>query len=403
VAAVAHLFSDRPEAIERVLAVSGLGLGVVATGAVYAATRALASRSVAVGAAFLFAATSIANRYGSVGNGDHHAFVATIAAGWLAAAMHFARGDLDRRATLALAAALATLRAAMLLGWAGSLLYVGIADGVLGVLLVLSGDARRLAAFGAGALASAAIATPVVLCWDEISGGPWSAITLSWLHVAMVSLIGVGSLAVAAVERARPSVSLRARTLRLAALTAFAAFVGAIALGSSLARSGIAGGLRFLGQTDAAGINTYEQLPLFSIGGRHALKPPQLLLGWWVYLLPIAPLLVAALPRARAHRPVALLLAAWSACASSCSRARRCGSRTISLRPPPSAARCCSPKPWSGSARAVRSRPASRRPSGSPPPGPRSSMPPRTARRRSPGSMAARPPAIRCSTPSAAR
>jgi hypothetical protein len=38
------------------------------------------------------------------------------------------------------------------------------------------------------------------------------------------------------------------------------------------------------------------------------------LLGWWVYLIPIAPLLVALVPRERECRPAAFVLAAWSVC-----------------------------------------------------------------------------------------
>ncbi|RIL03439.1 MAG: hypothetical protein DCC71_15230, partial [Proteobacteria bacterium] len=216
VAGVARALGAGVDAVPRVLAWAGPVLGLLAVPAVFAATRVLAGAGTALAAAAIFASFGSANIYGAVGNGDHHAFVATLAAIWLALALDFVAPGRSRARLAAVACGLFAVRTAMLLGWNGSLLYLGIADGAVAVACAALGDVRRSAWLGAGALASAAVAAGFVASMPTPLGGPFSSTILSWLHVAIETALGVSLLASAALEARRPAASPVAGAARLA-------------------------------------------------------------------------------------------------------------------------------------------------------------------------------------------
>lgn len=308
VAATARLLGA--SGIDYVLAWSGPVLGTLAVFAVFAAARTIAGALPSLIAALLYAGFGITIAYSIVGGGDHHGFVSLLGAAWLALALGFVSPSAGPRRVRLLAAGIAAVRAAMLVGWSGSLLYVAIADGSVALVCVGLGDVRRLRAFGAGALASAALAAPFVAKAGVISGGVFSGITLSALHLCVVSAAGALALAAGEWERRRPAGSAVRRVLRTAAAVAAA---GALLASSELAREQIAPALRFLTLRDASGAGTVEQLPLFPLFGRSPLHPATVYFGNWAWALPVAPLLALLAAADPLRRVPALLLAGWSA------------------------------------------------------------------------------------------
>lgn len=308
VAAAAKVSGGEVESVDTVLAWSNPVLGALTSLAVYAAARSLAGRGVAVGAAAVHAVLGVGLQYGAVGYGDHHAFVALVGAAWLALVLAFLRPDSPDRRLWLLGLGLLAVRAAMLLGWAGSLLYVSIADGLLLVACALLGDRVRLRAFGWGALATAAAAAPVVWGGGEPAGGPWSAITLSNLHLLVCVGCGLGALVSERMEGLRPARSPWRRLVRLVVVAGLLLLLAA----ALPVVEGVSGGLRFLAMRDAVGAVTFEQQPLLPLLGREPVEAPRRLFGFLSYALPLLPLVPLAAAGDRARRPAALFLAGWT-------------------------------------------------------------------------------------------
>jgi dolichyl-diphosphooligosaccharide--protein glycosyltransferase len=305
VAAVARSLGG-VERVDAVLAWSNPVLGAITVVPVYAAARAVgAVASTALGAATLYALFPIAAEYAAVGYGDHHAYVSAVGAGWLAVALAFVAEGATQSRIATLGACLVLARVAMAAGWAGSLLYLALADGLLLLACVASGGRVRLRSLALGALASAALLAPLVWRTGEPWGGPFSAITLSWLHVLASLALAVLALALAGLERWRPAGSAAERLARLAAVAL--ALAGALLLVPAV-RRGLAPALAFATLRDAAGAVTYEQMPTFPLPGRPALRPPQQLFGHLVWAVPATPLLALLAPARIPGR----LLAAWS-------------------------------------------------------------------------------------------
>jgi asparagine N-glycosylation enzyme membrane subunit Stt3 len=308
VAAIARAGGGPVESVETVLAWLGPVCGVIGVGLVYAAARCLASRGAALGAAFVYASIHIANEYGAVGNGDHHAFVATIGAAWLYLALAFV-SPATRRLGL-IAAGFVAVRVVMALTWNGSLLYVALADACVGAACVALGDRRRLAWFGVGGLVSAALIAPVVAASATPMEGPFSSTALSWLHVSLGLAVAVFSFAIVAIESRFPTHDVRTRLLRALALGIAAC---AVALALPVGRGAVFAAYRFLTMRDAVGAVTYEQMPLFPLFSRVPFVAASKQLGWIAYLVPIAALLPWLALRDARRRVAALLLSAWTA------------------------------------------------------------------------------------------
>lgn len=308
IAAVARALGAH--AIDRVLAWSGPVLGTLSVFAVYAAARALVAAPFALMAALLYAGFGVTIAYSVIGGGDHHCWVGLLGAAWLALALWFSAARTSSRRERGAAVGLALVRALMLLSWSGSLLYVAIADGSLLLVCAGSGDVRRLRRLGAGALASAALVVPFVRSFGEISGGTFSTIMLSYLHLVLVAALGALALIASLHARRRPdaSVSRRLGVLVLGSLTILGALASVDAIREQLLPA-----LRFMTMNDAAGAGTVEQLPLFPLHGRSPLFSAIVYYGAWAYLLPFAPVFALIAARDREHSPAALVLALWAA------------------------------------------------------------------------------------------
>ena len=308
IAAAAHAAAE--PGIDRVLAWSGPVLGMLAVFAAYAAARALLAAPLALVAPLLYAGFGVTIAYSVIGGGDHHCWVGLLGAAWLALALWFCASRASRRLLLGAAVGLAVVRALMLLSWSGSLLYVAIADGPLLLVCAGSGDSRRLRLLGAGALGSAALVAPVVWSLGEISGGAFSTIMLSNLHLAIVASLGVLALAASLHAQWRPAASVLRRLAVLAA--AGLATVAALACVGAI-REQLVPALRFMTMNDAAGAGTVEQLPLFPLLGRKPLFPATVYYGAWAYALPFAPVFALLAARDRERSLPALVLALWAA------------------------------------------------------------------------------------------
>jgi asparagine N-glycosylation enzyme membrane subunit Stt3 len=296
--------------LERVAAWTAPVLAALAVLPVAAAGRSVGSRGIALAAAAIYALLPIAVNFSRVGDADHHAAVALLGSLLLAQTLRLARGAEPRR-TARLWIAVALARAALVLTWSGSLLYVVVADGVLLGLGILAGRSW-LTAHALGLVAGAALLAPAAAAERAGGGPPLTATTFSWLHVLALTGLAVLAAALALAERIRPARNAGARALRAAGLAALA--LGALAALPPL-RAALAPSAAFLAREDRWGHANLEQRPLFAWMTSAPLvhgRPPASLYGGFAWLIPLAPL--AALARARdpRRRRAALALAAWS-------------------------------------------------------------------------------------------
>lgn len=292
-------------ALERAAAWLPPLLGALALWPTAAAARLFGGPGTALGAAAILAFLPVHVAYSKVGNADHHALVALLGALLLLALLHAVREDLAAPARRTVFAALTAARLALLLSWNGSLLYVALGDATLLSLLIARGAGAPLRAAAASALASATGAALCVALSGEPNGGPWSAVELSRLHVALLAAEAIVAAGVLALERWRSSVSPFRRLLRSVALTALMA---GLLLALPETREGLGLAVTWMGQRNPWGEWNAEQLPLF---GSALVNPVECLAGF-AWLVPLAPLAALAEGLAAGRHPSALLLAAWT-------------------------------------------------------------------------------------------
>lgn len=311
VAAIARVSGGGAGAVESVLAWTAPVAGAATTLPVYAAARIVAGRGVAVGAAALYAGFGVTIQISSVGDGDHHALVALLGASFLAFALAAARTDLLRAHFAAIALGLAMARAAVVVTWDGSLLYLFLVDGALLLAGAVTGRRILLAVHAAGLVATALAAALVLAAWDVPIGGQFSAVALSRLHVAVMLAAAACAAALAGLEWARPTSGPAARVARLTGLGVVCA---ASILALPGARESVAHALTFLTIGDSMGPVTLEQYPLLPLpGGRRPLVPPEIEFGWLAWAVPLAPLGACAGARDLGRRVPALVLAGITA------------------------------------------------------------------------------------------
>ncbi len=262
----------------------------------------------------IFALVPLLVSYGRVGMADHHAAVSMIGAWLLLCCVAQVDPGLGERSARRWMWAHVAARLALLLTWHGSLLYLGIAEGSLALAFISTGR-RGLALHQAiGAAVTALVLVPVLAVMPTPLGGPYSAIALSRLHV--IAMLGVAMVLGAGLLATRQS-ALDAPIARLGAL-ALASLVfiaGVLALPGP--REGLGPALEFLTMTDGVGDVTGEQLPIFDLGARRAIKPFPLVWSWWAPLIPLVPIGVALVARRQppgsAGRAAAWMLCLWTA------------------------------------------------------------------------------------------
>ena len=168
---MARLFGSTQSAFERVAAWAPVALGVLTLAPVYAAGRLVASRAAGVGAALLFAVLPATVLYSNVGNADHHAAQAFLGASVLALSLRAVSEEPRPRASVGWTfAVLAVFRAALLLTWPGSLVYLALTEGCLVAAGVLAGRREILVGEAWSAAASAVLVLPAVVSFVLLVG-----------------------------------------------------------------------------------------------------------------------------------------------------------------------------------------------------------------------------------------
>lgn len=311
VGAAARALASDAHGFEVVAAWTAPVLGAATTWPVYLAARRLDGRAASLGAAAVLALLPVHLFYSQVGNADHHCAAAFVGAWLLWACLGLLEPDADRRALRAPGIGLALGRAAILLTWPGSLLYLALVDGVLLVAGVATGRRPLFAAQALSAVASAALVLPVLWASPTPLGGDYSAVALSRLH--LLATAGVALLAGGAwLLEERGALGTPAR--RVAWLAGTGGLFALVLLAVPGVRSGLVLAFEFLTMSDGAGASTAEQEPLFAFLGRASPVPAEWLFGYFVYVLPVAPLALLGLESARRRRPVVLGLVGVALC-----------------------------------------------------------------------------------------
>lgn len=309
VAGVAHLFGSDVATFERVAAWLPPVFGALATVPIYLIGKSVASRGVGVGAALLYALFPVTITYSKVGNVDHHAFAgflgALLLAGYVATLVESCRGVRLWAWMLVLGLA----RAALLLAWNGGLLYIVPGELALAIAGAQRGSRPLLRAQAAGALLTVAVLAPAVWLLPTPIGGPYSATQLSRLQPLAFAALAALCLGLLALERLRPAATGARRLVRLVAL---AAAIGLLLL----AVPGVFAALRvafdFVTKTGGYTAQVLEQLPLFFGEGEISRAAGERRLGYFAYLVPLAPLAFAQASGDRERRAALLLLFAWT-------------------------------------------------------------------------------------------
>jgi asparagine N-glycosylation enzyme membrane subunit Stt3/SAM-dependent methyltransferase len=308
-AAVARAFASTQRGFERVVAWSPPLLGALTLLPVFFTGRRLGGPQVGLLAAGILALLPLHAEFARLGNADHHAMVALIAACWLALIVRAALGEERRRA--AAVALRAAVMATMLLTWSGSLLLLVLAEGSALAAWVVLGGALPLRKQALAAATAAALVAPWVAVAPTPVGGPFSSTTLSWLHpLVLLGLAGVGA-GLAVLEGRRRSRDALERGLRAGVVGL--AIAGALFVLLPLSEA-LAPGVRFVAGADRWRLGNVEQAPLFSALGKPGsqLGPPHRHYGAFAYLIPFAPLALVPLLRDARRRAAALALCSWT-------------------------------------------------------------------------------------------
>jgi dolichyl-diphosphooligosaccharide--protein glycosyltransferase len=308
-AAVARIFGDEVSAFERVAAWWSPAMATLTLLPVYGIARLLGRGAAGIGAALLLALLPASAVVSRVGNPDHHAAVALLVALYAASSALFVQRNTKGKQLLTAGGALAAVRAALLLTWSGSLLYLAVGEAVLLLLGLLAARPALLSAQALSALASGLAVAPWLAAAGTALGAPLAATTLSWLHVLALLALAAAAGGLASLERVRPARSAGFRLTRAALCVALPA--GAL-LALPGVRESLAPALTFVTKSSPWGEVILEQSPLFSwmpgARGGHAAR----LYGVWAYAIPLAPLAYLWCGRGRAQWEPRLLLAIWT-------------------------------------------------------------------------------------------
>lgn len=305
IAAVARLFGHAPHTLEVVAAWFSPVLAALLALPAFWIGRSVAGPWVGLAASWLVAVLPSGILVTRLGNCDTPAAVAIIAGCWLASSLR----EIGRSGrSLALHTFLhGAIVATLLLTWSGSLLYLGIAEGArLATVVFLDGRPQRYFAVAA----SLALAAIPVLGWLLVSlpplGGPFTSQTLSWLHLVALLCIAALAAGLGELERRRPDARPAARAVRAMVVAAVLAIP---ALMAPAIRHALLHGIDFLGKKDLWAATNPEQAPLFNSLPSRLVRHATTRFGFFAYLVPLTPLVVAAhLIRSRGARKQRLLV-----------------------------------------------------------------------------------------------
>jgi len=285
-------------------------IGALTALPVFGAATALAGSGAGVLAALLLALSPMSISYSDVGNADHHCTVAFFGALWLWGALLAARSNTTRSGRIAAQTLVAVARLGVVFTWAGSLLYVFVADGAVIAVLALQG---RVGALRAHALGLVAAALPIALAVPRLGppvGGTYSALSLSYLHGPALLALAVVGFCCSELARRRPD---RGVLMRVVQSAAVATLAGAALLTLPGLLPKLREGAGFLGKDEPWAAQNAEQQPLFSPHGKKGWLHPLWYYGGFGYVIPLVPLAALLAARDPRRRDPALVFAVWTA------------------------------------------------------------------------------------------
>ncbi len=307
---VARLFASDQRGFEIVAAWISPFYGALTTLPIFLIGRQVASTGIGLGAALLFALFPICVTYGRVGNPDHHAAVALVGAWllWICLVLVDRRTGRDR--LLHYLPILLLIRLAVLLIWHGNLLYLVLLEATLLLPAVYGANTRLLKVHFLSAMGTAILLMLILESLPIPIGGPFSSISLSRLHLLLVTDSVILSGSVLLLERFRPG---RSFPVRMAFMVACGLSFLALMFSFPEPRAGLEPALRFATLRDGVGHITTEQFPLFAFGGREVVTPATRPWGYLYLLIPVAPFgLIFLTPKPRRHSGT-WVVAAWCA------------------------------------------------------------------------------------------
>ncbi|MBW2390998.1 MAG: glycosyltransferase family 39 protein [Deltaproteobacteria bacterium] len=283
IAGVARIFGSSTYVFESVAAWASAFFATLTVIPVYALGRCLLGARGGLAAAWIFAVLPASSLLSKVGYMDHHAAVGFLATCWLWSSIRETGDEPGRRIPRTLLHA--AIVAALALVWAGSLLYIALAEGArLLVGGILWSHRERLQDQSAGALLAAVLVAPWVAVAPEPIGGAFSR---AW----------------------RPETRPQGRALRAVAVTLV---ISLPLLAIPGLRDALATGSGFVSGADVWAQTNPEQQPLFSWNPRSLARSPAVRFGWFVFLVPVLPLLVASGLRRRDRREGVAVLLIWT-------------------------------------------------------------------------------------------
>jgi len=308
-AALGWLFAATPSALDRILAWASPVFGALTVFPVYLAARALVPRGVALAAAFFYAWLPVAVIYSRVGNPDHHAWMALLAACYLALSVSAERAC--ARAPMIWTAGLVAVRLGVVLSWSGSLLYLVLGEGALALAALCARQRAALRLQAWGCVATAVLVATVVFLQPEPLAGWFSASALSGLHALFFLAVALVVACWLLFERVRPS-SGSAVALARAALLGLA--VGSLVALLPSVQEGVMPALSYMRASEGF-IGNPEQFPLYRwmrSGVEHSLPGSFYYYAGFAALLPAAGIAALIGLRDPRTRSASLVLAVWS-------------------------------------------------------------------------------------------
>jgi dolichyl-phosphooligosaccharide-protein glycotransferase len=285
-------------------------IGALTALPVFGAASVLAGSGVGLLAALLLAISPMAIAYSDVGNADHHCTVTLFGAIWLWGALLGARANATRQGRMSAQVLIVLGRLGVVFTWAGSLLYLFLADGAVIAVLALQGRVGALRAHALGLLATALPVALVVPLLGPPVGGTYSTLSLSYLHAPALLALAFVAFACAELGSRWPLRSLGMRVVQSAGVAA----LGAVAL---LLLPGLLPKLRegatFLGQDEPWAAKNAEQRPVFSPHTKQGWLRPLWYYGGFGYMIPLVPIAALLAARDPRRRDPALVLALWTA------------------------------------------------------------------------------------------